>query len=135
MYWVYVMQSQQVRYGKRGRKLPGYYYVGMTTDPRRRAFEHNGLHPSGKPGNTRGAKWTAKWRPLLMKAIFGPYESRSESLKAEYALKHSKRGEARTKWSADDSPWCRGEGVADPRVEQINEDLARAFAAALPSTS
>lgn len=123
MYWVYVIQSLQVRYGRRGKVLPGFFYVGMTTDPRRRVFEHNGLHPSGKPGNTRGAKWTSKWRPFRARAIFGPYESRSEALKAEYALKHSKRGTARVAWTAADSAWCRGLGADDPRVVEINAAL------------
>ena len=35
-YFVYVIQSQQVRIGKRGKPLAGFHYVGMTTDPKRR---------------------------------------------------------------------------------------------------
>lgn len=112
-YWVYVIQSQQVRYGKRGAILPGFFYVGMTTDPARRLRQHNG-DLSG------GGKWTAKHRPHLMKAIYGPYANRSEALKAEYALKHGKRGEARCKWTPVDSHWCRGLGPEDPRVVECN---------------
>jgi len=37
-------------------------------------------------------------------------------MKAEYALKHGKRSTARTRWSVEDSPWCRGLGPNDPWV-------------------
>ena len=53
-------------------------------------------------------------------AIFGPYLGQSEALKAERALKHGKRGVARTQWTTADSPWCRGLGTEDPRVAEIN---------------
>lgn len=37
-------------------------------------------------------------------------------MKAEYALKHGKRGIARTQWTPEDSVWCRGLGPDDPWV-------------------
>ena len=43
-------------------------------------------------------------------------------MKAERALKKGKRGTARTKWTAQDSKWCRGLGTSDPRIAAINED-------------
>ena len=104
MYWVYVIQSENVRIGKRGNPLPGFFYVGMTTDPARRLREHNGLYANGKQGNPKGGKYTSKHRPWVARACYGPYESRSEALKAEYALKKGKRGKARCHWSVKDSP-------------------------------
>lgn len=112
-WWVYVIQSQQVRIGKRGKPLPGFHYVGCTTDPRRRLRQHNGEIVGG-------GKYTSKHRPWRMKAIFGPYANQSEALKAERALKKGKRGEARCRWTPEDSKWCRGLGVGDPRVAEIN---------------
>jgi predicted GIY-YIG superfamily endonuclease len=123
-YYIYVIQSQQVRVGKRGNPLPGYFYVGMTTDPIRRLREHNGLYANGEPGNPKGSKWTSKHRPHLLMAIHGPYETRSDALKAEHALKRGKRGIARCRWTPEDSPWCRGEGVDDPRIAEANEWIA-----------
>ena len=116
LYWVYVIQSLQVRTGKRGNPLPGFFYVGMTTDPTRRLREHNGLYANGKPGNPNGGKYTAKHRPWEARALHGPYFSRSEALRAEYKLKRSKRGKARLTWSPEDSDLCRGEGVGHPWV-------------------
>ena len=113
VYWVYVLQSQQPRFGKRGKPLPGFFYVGSTTDPKRRLRQHNG-EISG------GGKYTSTKRPWKMMCIFGPYANRSEGLKAEMSLKHNKRGEARLRWSSEDSPWCRGLGVDDPRIPEIN---------------
>ena len=117
LYWVYVIQSAQVRTGKRGNPLPGFFYVGMTTDPARRLREHNGLYANGKPGNPNGGKYTAKHRPWEARALHGPYFSRSEALRAEYKLKRSKRGKARLTWTPEDSDLCRGEGVGHPWVE------------------
>ena len=37
-WWVYVIQSEVVRIGRRGQKLPGFYYVGCTTWVPRRLF-------------------------------------------------------------------------------------------------
>ncbi len=116
LYWVYVIQSMQVRTGKRGNALPGFFYVGMTTDPARRLREHNGLYANGKPGNPNGGKYTSKHRPWEARAMHGPYFSRSEALRAEYKLKRTKRGKARLTWSSEDSDLCRGEGVGHPWV-------------------
>lgn len=113
MWWVYVIQSTQPRVTKTGRAVPGFHYVGSTTDPARRLKQHNGEVKGG-------GKYTSKHRPWKMKAIYGPYNNRSDALKAEYALKKGKRGEARCHWSPEDSPWCRGLGTEDPRLTEIN---------------
>lgn len=115
-YWVYVIQSQQKRFSKKGSILPGFFYVGMTTDPKRRLREHNGLYSNGKTGNPKGAKYTSKHRPWVARACYGPYGSRSEALKAEYALKRSKRGQSRCYWKPEDSPLCKGQGVNHPWI-------------------
>ena len=116
LYWVYVIQSLAPRQGKRGQSLPGFFYVGMTTDPARRLREHNGLYANGKPGNPNGGKYTSKHRPWEARSLQGPYFSRSEALRAEYALKRGKRGRGRLEWSPEDSMLCRGEGVEHPWV-------------------
>jgi len=116
LYWVYVIQSLKPRTGARGQPLPGFFYVGMTTDPSRRLREHNGLYMNGMSGNPNGGKYTSKHRPWEAKALYGPYFSRSESLRAEYALKRQKRGQGRLHWSLQDSPLCRGEGPQHPWV-------------------
>lgn len=120
-FFVYVIQSLQVRYGKRGKPLPGFYYVGMTTDPVRRLREHNGLYANGQPGNPKGGRYTSQHRPFVPRALFGPYADRSSALKAEYALKHGKRGIARTQWTPEDSKWCWGHGINDPWVTEFNQ--------------
>lgn len=114
-WWVYVIQSLAPRLGKRG-PLPGFHYVGATTDPARRLREHSGFLKGG-------GRYTAQHRPWRLKAIFGPYRDRSEAMKAERALKKGKRGEARCHWAPTDSKWCRGLGVEDPRVSLINGTL------------
>ena len=88
----------------------------MTNDLKRRLRQHNGEI-------TGGGKYTARHRPWRMRAIHGPYATRSDALKAEYALKHSKRGEARLRWTPEDSHWCRGLGTLDPRIEGINASM------------
>ena len=117
-WWVYVIQSQQVRVGKRGNPLAGFHYVGMTTDPKRRLRQHNGEIVGG-------GRYTSKHRPWRLKAIYGPYVNQSEALKAERALKKGKRGEARCHWSPADTykgiSWCRGLGPDDPRIAEIND--------------
>lgn len=110
---MYVIQSLQVRTGKRGNRLPGFFYVGMTTEPGRRLRQHNG-------SISGGGRYTSKHRPWEVRAIYGPYEGKSEALKAERALKHGKRGESRCNWTPSDSKWCRGMGTGDPRVAEIN---------------
>lgn len=119
-WWVYVIQSLQVRVGKTGNALPGFHYVGATTDPKRRIRQHNGEIVGG-------ARWTAKHRPHRMKAIYGPYANQSEALKAERALKRGRRGAGRCQWSPEDLykgvSWCRGLGPDDPRVAEINASI------------
>lgn len=110
-YWVYVLQSLLSRTGKKLQPLPGFFYVGMTTDPMRRLRQHNGEIKGG-------GRYTERHRPWEIRAIFGPYGSRSDALKAEYALKHGKRGAARLTWAPGDSPWCRGLGAEDPRIKR-----------------
>jgi predicted GIY-YIG superfamily endonuclease len=114
LYWVYVIQSQQARIGKRGTPLAGFHYVGMTTDPKRRIRQHNGEIKGG-------GRYTSKHQPWSMRAIYGPYSGRSEALKAERALKKGKRSTARCHWTPEDSKWCRGLGINDPRVTEIND--------------
>jgi predicted GIY-YIG superfamily endonuclease len=123
MWEIYVIQSNQVRYNRQGQVLPGFFYVGSTTDIQRRLREHNGLYADGSPGNPKGGKYTAKWRDWELRAIYGDFENRSAAFRAEMALKHSKRSVARCHWSTADSPWCRGLGAADPRIAEINEAL------------
>jgi len=110
-YWVYVIQSQQPRIGKKG-KLPGLHYVGCTTNVKRRLRQHNGEIVGG-------GKYTSMHRPWMLRAVYGPYEGRSEAMKAEYALKRGKRGTARTKWQPQDSIWCRGLGPLHPDVLEL----------------
>jgi len=104
LWWVYTIQSQQPRGNK-----PGFFYVGCTTEPHRRLREHN--------GETKGGgKWTRKHRPWIARALYGPYMGRSNAQRAEYALKHGKRGKGRIRWSTLDSEWCRGAGPNHPWV-------------------
>lgn len=115
-WFVYVLQSLAVRRGKRGQVLPGFHYVGCSTDVARRVDEHNGLRPGG-------GRYTEKHRPHELRAVFGPYYGQSEALKAERALKHGKRGVARVHWTPVDSKWCRGLGPDDPLVEEVNHHV------------
>lgn len=108
-WWVYVIQSKMERVSSSGKALNGAFYVGMTNDPPRRLRQHNGEIKGG-------ARCTSGGRPWVPRALFGPYSSRSEALRAERSLKKSKRGESRTRWSESDSPLCRGLGINDPWV-------------------
>ena len=108
-YYVYVIQSEAPRFDKKGARRPGFFYVGCTTDPVRRIREHNGEIKGG-------GRYTSMHRPWVKRALYGPYTGRSEALKAEHALKRQKRGSGRLRWSSDDSPWCRGEGVNHPWI-------------------
>jgi len=121
-WFVYVLQSQVPRFNKRGSSLPGFFYVGSTTDPMRRLQQHNGLRSGG-------GKYTSKHRNWLMRAIYGPYGSRREAFKAEMVLKRTKRSTNRTKWKPADSEWCRGLGAEDPLVAKINEAMLQQFRA------
>lgn len=116
LYWVYVIQSLAPRTDKRGSARPGFFYVGMTTDPARRLREHNGFYADGKPGNPKGGRYTSNHRPWEARALYGPYNTRSEALKAEYRLKRQKRGAGRLRWSTQDSSLCCGEGPNHPWV-------------------
>lgn len=132
-WWVYVAQSLNTRIGKRGTKLPGFFYVGASTDPPRRLRQHNGEIRGG-------GRYTSKHRNWCLRAIFGPYTNQSEALKAERALKKGLRGVRRTQWTPEDSPWCWGLGTADPRVKLANDALdatlrARADAGLPPVSS
>lgn len=109
MWWVYVIQSEVPRFGKRGNPLAGFHYVGSTTCPARRIRQHNGEIKGG-------GRYTAKHRPWAPRALYGPYANRSEAFKAEMALKRGKRGVARTNWLPSDSKWCRGDGPGHPWV-------------------
>ena len=108
-WWVYVIQSQAPRTNRRGQALPGFFYVGSTTDFRRRLKQHNGELKGG-------GRYTAKHRPWKPAALYGPYVDRREAFKAEMALKHSKRGTARLQWTPADHSLCRGLGPNDPWV-------------------
>jgi predicted GIY-YIG superfamily endonuclease len=123
-WWVYVIQSQEKRRGARGRALPGFFYVGATTDPARRLRQHNGEIKGG-------GRYTAQHRPWLPAALFGPYGSQSEALRAERLLKRTKRGMARVHWSKEDSTLCWGLGPDDPWVLEC--DREGVLAAAAPS--
>lgn len=109
-WWVYVLQSLVPRFGTDGRALPGFFYVGCSTDPRRRLREHNG-------DVVGGGRFTARHRPWRLRGVWGPYADQSEALRAERALKR-KRGAARLRWSTADSPWCRGLGTRHEWAEQ-----------------
>ena len=110
LWWVYVIQSEEPRYGRRGKRLPGFHYVGATTQPARRLRQHNGEIVGG-------GKYTSKHRPWVPRALYGPYANQSEAMKAERALKKGKRGANRTKWASTDSKWCRGLGPDHPWVQ------------------
>jgi len=112
-WYVYVIQSMAPRFDRRGRRRPGFYYVGCTTDVPRRLRQHNGEIKGG-------SKWTAKHRPHELRAVYGPYANRSEAQKAERALKRGKRGQNRCQWQPSDSPWCRGApGTLHPWVSDL----------------
>ena len=72
-WWVYVLQSLESRTGKRGNPLPGFHYVGCTTDPSRRFRQHQGWIVGG-------GKYTSQHRPWKIVCIYGPYEGQSDAL-------------------------------------------------------
>lgn len=109
-FWVYVIQSLLTRRGRFGRIFPGFCYVGCTNNPARRLRQHNGEVIGG-------GRYTSKHRPWIPLALYGPYQTKSEALRAEYALKHGRRGEGRARWTEGDSKWCRGPGPIHPWVQ------------------
>jgi len=118
VWFVYVIKSLAPRYGKRGKSLPGFFYVGASTDPLRRLRQHNGEIVGG-------GRYTSKHRPWELRAVYGTYLGQSEALRAERALKHGKRGAARLTWTPADSPLCRGEGVNHPLVLTLSSRTGR----------
>lgn len=80
-WFVYVLVSQQRT------------YTGVTTDPKRRLQQHNGLTPGG-------AKATRPWRPWSIGALFGPFSGRGEAQKIEAQVKKL-RGLKRLTWTPD----------------------------------
>ena len=109
LWYVYVIQSADTRVSeKTGKTLMGPTYVGATVDPARRLRQHNREIKGGARATSKHRNWQAR-------ALFGPYQSQREALRAEYTLKR-KRGKARCHWTPEDSPLCRGEGVDHPWV-------------------
>lgn len=93
MWFVYVIQGNSPD----GKKP---YYVGCTNDVARRVRQHNGLIAGG-------ARYTSRFTDWQLRAVYGPYTGRSEAQRAEYALKHSRRGARRLTWAPNDHPLCR----------------------------
>lgn len=114
VYYVYVIKAGPF-FVKNGSTKEGPYYVGCTTDIERRIRQHNGIIKGG-------AKYTSKFSNWELKAVYGPYCGRSEAMKAEWCLKHTKRGINRTMWSDADSPLCKGLGPLDPLVSSLKLD-------------
>jgi predicted GIY-YIG superfamily endonuclease len=112
LWWVYVIESQTRFRNRKGRLCAAPFYVGATTHMPRRIRQHNGEIKGG-------GKYTSKHRPWEVRAVFGPYANQSEAMKAERALKKSKRGVNRTLWAPSDSKWCRGEGLNHPWVTDL----------------
>ena len=104
-WYVYVIQSTVILPGRHA----GDTYVGATTDPVRRLQQHYGVLKGG-------ARCTSKSRPWVPRSLHGPYADRKSALRAEYALKHGKRGEGRCRWSVGDSELCCGAGPNHPWV-------------------
>lgn len=69
-WWVYVLAST----------VRTVTYVGCTNDVGRRVRQHNG-ELSG------GARFTQRWRPWELKAVYGPFNGRGDAQRAEYRVK------------------------------------------------
>ncbi|MFT4537925.1 MAG: putative GIY-YIG superfamily endonuclease [Planctomycetota bacterium] len=82
----------------------GVTYVGITTDPQRRLQQHNGSIPGGAKSTRRGRPWT-------IGIVHGPFESRSEAQRIEYALKR-RRGAQRLSWTPQDEGRSGASGPA-----------------------
>ena len=109
-WYLYVLQSGAPRYAQGSKNAP--FYVGSTTNPARRFRQHNGELVGG-------AKFTASRRPWRARALYGPYQDRSEAFQAEHALKKM-RGVRRVDWPAEHH-LKRGLGAADPWVQNPTE--------------
>lgn len=72
-------------------------YVGITSALDARLAAHNGARPGG-------ARATRAHRPWRYGAIHGPYPDRAAASRAEWALKHGRRGLARLAWHAPEDP-------------------------------
>lgn len=81
-YWVYLMTN--------GR---GGHYVGSTNDPARRVRQHNGEIRGGAKETRGRGPWTAATH-------VGPFATRAEALRVEYALKNpgAKNQPLSTEW-------------------------------------
>lgn len=55
-------------------------YVGCTNDVARRVRQHNGELAGG-------ARFTQRWRPWELKAVYGPFSGRGDAQRAEYRVK------------------------------------------------
>jgi putative endonuclease len=62
-------------------------YVGCTNDVTRRVRQHNGELVGG-------ARFTQRWRPWALAAVYGPFCGRGDAQRAEYRVKRL-RGEKR----------------------------------------
>ena len=106
MWYVYVLQSINIKFASSNRNGPTY--VGSTTDPVRRLRQHNGELAGG-------GRYTSTLRPWKPVALFGPYADRSEAFKAEMALKHKNKGQNRIHWKSA-TELKRGRGAEDSWV-------------------
>tara|TARA_R110001583_G_scaffold4172_8_gene24631 strand:- start:25 stop:294 length:270 start_codon:yes stop_codon:yes gene_type:complete len=61
----------------------GTFYTGITTDIKRRLYEHN--------NTKRGAKYTRRKRPVKLICILETFETRSLATKKEYEFKKLSR--------------------------------------------
>ena len=106
-WYVYVIQTTQLNPGQR----VGFTYVGATNCPSRRFKQHNGVLPGG-------ARFTSRFKDWQPRALYGPYKTKVDALKAEWTLKQH-RGQARIDWvikTARDALWRRGFGPDHPWV-------------------
>lgn len=107
-WYVYVIQTTQLNPGQK----VGFTYVGATNCPARRFKQHNGELPGG-------ARFTSKFHPWVPRALWGPYKTKNEALRAEWTLKHQHRGEDRVVWTertVRDKRHRRGHGPHHPWV-------------------
>lgn len=107
MWWVYVLKNTT------GRSLT---YVGIAKDPRHRLRQHNGEIPGG-------ARFTRQGRPWNPAALYGPYQTHGDALRAEIRLK-KQRGIARLRWSETQDEFCKGLGPKDPWCLQNNQEIS-----------